>query len=173
MRRIVPLIAAPLVLDADGLHAIGTDLDLLAGRTAPTVITPHAGEAARLLGTTTDEVAAHRLATARDAGGAHRRGLRAEGRRHDRRGARTDGSRCATATSRGSRRPAPATCSAARSRACWPAAPRPFEAAAAGAAAHLAAARSVPAGQAIVASDLIDRLRLGMSRPSPDASGLS
>ena len=37
----------------------------------------------------------------------------------------------------------------------------PFEAAAAGAAAHLAAARSVPAGQAIVASDLIDRLQLG------------
>ena len=34
-----------------------------------------------------------------------------------------------------------------------------FEAAAAGAAAHLAAARSLRAGQALVASDLIDRLR--------------
>ena len=36
--------------------------------TAPTVITPHAGEAARLLGITTDEVAAHRLAIGPHAG---------------------------------------------------------------------------------------------------------
>ena len=37
----------------------------------------------------------------------------------------------------------------------------PFEAAAAGAAAHLAAARSAPGARALVASDLIDRLALG------------
>jgi NAD(P)H-hydrate epimerase len=46
----------PLVLDADGLYALVGHLDLLAGRTAPTVITPHEGEAARLLGLGADDV---------------------------------------------------------------------------------------------------------------------
>ena len=41
----------PLVIDADGLFALGTGLESLAGRTAPTVLTPHEGELARLLGT--------------------------------------------------------------------------------------------------------------------------
>jgi hypothetical protein len=36
----------------------------------------------------------------------------------------------------------------------------PFLAAAAGAAAHLAAARTVPAGRALVAGDVLDRLAL-------------
>ena len=57
----------PLVIDADGLYALGGDLELLAGRTAPTVLTPHEGELGRLLGTTAAEVAAHRLASAREA----------------------------------------------------------------------------------------------------------
>jgi len=57
----------PLVIDADGLFALGTDLKLLAGRTAATVLTPHEGELARLLGTTAAEVAGHRLACAREA----------------------------------------------------------------------------------------------------------
>ncbi|MFN8122428.1 MAG: NAD(P)H-hydrate dehydratase [Thermoleophilia bacterium] len=39
----------PLVLDADGLWHLGAEPEVLAGRGA-TVITPHAGEAARLLG---------------------------------------------------------------------------------------------------------------------------
>jgi NAD(P)H-hydrate epimerase len=38
----------PLVLDADGIN--GTGLEALAARTAPTVITPHAGEFERLTG---------------------------------------------------------------------------------------------------------------------------
>src|SRR5204862_231154 len=41
---------APLVLDADGLNAVaGTDV--LRARPAPTVVTPHPGEMARLAGT--------------------------------------------------------------------------------------------------------------------------
>ncbi len=56
-----------MVIDADGLYALGTDLELLAGRTAPTVLTPHEGELARLLATTAAEVGAHRLASAREA----------------------------------------------------------------------------------------------------------
>lgn len=44
-------IATPLVLDADGLNAVAdAGLEVLAARTAPTVITPHPGEFARLVG---------------------------------------------------------------------------------------------------------------------------
>ncbi len=57
----------PLVIDADGLHALGADLESLAGRTAPTVLTPHEGELGRLLGRAASEVAAQRLAAAREA----------------------------------------------------------------------------------------------------------
>jgi len=59
-------IAAPLVLDADGLNAFAGDPGRLAGREAPTVLTPHAGELGRLLGRSADEVSAHRLAAAHD-----------------------------------------------------------------------------------------------------------
>ena len=64
-RRLVAAIEAPLVLDADGLHALGDDLAPVAARQAPTVLTPHAGEAARLLGCSSAEIDAHRLASAR------------------------------------------------------------------------------------------------------------
>jgi len=65
VRAVLAGIALPMVLDADGLWHLGDDLAALQGRPAPTVITPHAGEAARLLGTTRDEVEAGRLAAAR------------------------------------------------------------------------------------------------------------
>ena len=56
----------PLVLDADGLWHLGDGPERLAGRAAPTVITPHAGEAARLLGRERAEVEGDRLAAARE-----------------------------------------------------------------------------------------------------------
>ena len=40
----------PLLLDADALNGLGGGLDELAGRAAPVILTPHPGEAARLLG---------------------------------------------------------------------------------------------------------------------------
>lgn len=58
---------APLVLDADGLNAHAEALDSLAGRPAPTILTPHAGELGRLLGRPSDQVGARRLASAREA----------------------------------------------------------------------------------------------------------
>lgn len=60
---------APLVLDADGLSIFGTDLAGLAGRRSPTVLTPHLGEAGRLLGRGSSEISAHRLASARELAG--------------------------------------------------------------------------------------------------------
>ena len=65
VRELVPRIDAPLLLDADGLNAIGTDLGLLARRAKPTILTPHAGELSRLLGSSSREVSARRLASAR------------------------------------------------------------------------------------------------------------
>ena len=58
----------PLVLDADALNLIAADTKLAAActqRTAPTVLTPHPAEAARLLGVTVAEVQHDRLAAAR------------------------------------------------------------------------------------------------------------
>lgn len=59
--------AVPLLVDADGLNAHAGELDLLRERRAATVLTPHAGELGRLLGTDSKDVEAHRLACARAA----------------------------------------------------------------------------------------------------------
>jgi ADP-dependent NAD(P)H-hydrate dehydratase / NAD(P)H-hydrate epimerase len=66
-REVLAAIAAPLVVDADGLNAFAGRLDAIAARRAPTVLTPHAGELGRLLERSSEEVAAHRLAAAREA----------------------------------------------------------------------------------------------------------
>jgi len=65
--ELAPRIDAPLLIDADGLNALGTDMAVLAGRSEPTVLTPHAGELGRLLGVPSEEISAHRLASARRA----------------------------------------------------------------------------------------------------------
>jgi ADP-dependent NAD(P)H-hydrate dehydratase / NAD(P)H-hydrate epimerase len=66
-RAVAPRIEAPLVIDADGLNAFAGQLDRLAARPAPTVLTPHAGELGRLLERDSDEIAARRLAAAKEA----------------------------------------------------------------------------------------------------------
>jgi NAD(P)H-hydrate epimerase len=60
-------IEAPLVIDADGLNALAGKLDVLRSRSEPTVLTPHAGELARLLERDSDEIKEHRVACAREA----------------------------------------------------------------------------------------------------------
>jgi NAD(P)H-hydrate epimerase len=64
LRAFTLAVDRPLVLDADALFAFDERLDALAGRSAPTVLTPHEGEAARLLGVSASEVRADRPATA-------------------------------------------------------------------------------------------------------------
>ena len=56
-----------VVLDADGLNAHAGDLAALAGRGAPTILTPHEGELARLLDVESSAVQARRLEHARAA----------------------------------------------------------------------------------------------------------
>ena len=66
-RRLVREAPVAVVLDADGLNAHASDLGALAGRSAPTVLTPHEGELGRLLGVDSDEVKARRLHHVREA----------------------------------------------------------------------------------------------------------
>jgi len=61
----------PVLLDADAItNLAGTDV--LARRETPTVITPHAGELGRLLGSGAKDVSARRLDSARNAAEQHR-----------------------------------------------------------------------------------------------------
>ncbi len=60
----------PVVVDADALTLLGQHRSLLDGRRAPTILTPHAGELARVLGLDPSEradIEARRLAFAREA----------------------------------------------------------------------------------------------------------
>ncbi|MFJ6070059.1 NAD(P)H-hydrate dehydratase [Streptomyces sp. NPDC093065] len=54
----------PVLIDADGLRL--ADADAVRARTAPTLMTPHAGEAAALLGVAREEVEGSRLAAVRE-----------------------------------------------------------------------------------------------------------
>ncbi len=60
VRALVRDATAPLVLDADALNVLGGDLASLDAARVPLVITPHPGEAARLLGCDIGEVVADR-----------------------------------------------------------------------------------------------------------------
>ncbi len=66
-REAVAAIEAPLAIDADGLNAFAGEIEALAERSAPTLLTPHAGELGRLLERSPEEISAHRLSSAREA----------------------------------------------------------------------------------------------------------
>ncbi len=55
-RRLVSIIEKPVLIDGDGLTAISADTEILKNRKAPTILTPHPGEMARLAGKTIAQV---------------------------------------------------------------------------------------------------------------------
>ncbi|WUR86496.1 NAD(P)H-hydrate dehydratase [Streptomyces phaeochromogenes] len=59
----------PVLVDADGLRL--AERDVVRARTAPTLLTPHAGEAAALLGVSRDEVEGARLTSVRELAAAY------------------------------------------------------------------------------------------------------
>ena len=66
-RGVASAVEAPLLIDADGLNAHAGALESLASRSAPTVLTPHAGELGRLLDRDPEAIGASRLRSAREA----------------------------------------------------------------------------------------------------------
>jgi NAD(P)H-hydrate epimerase len=56
----------PVVLDADALNLLAAHPHMLKERSEPAIITPHPGEAARLLGSTADRVQADRITAVRE-----------------------------------------------------------------------------------------------------------
>jgi NAD(P)H-hydrate epimerase len=66
VRRLVVTVDRPLVIDADGLNALQGQLALLRDRSQPTILTPHPGEAARLLDSTASRLNADRVGAARE-----------------------------------------------------------------------------------------------------------
>ncbi|HET7531293.1 MAG TPA: NAD(P)H-hydrate dehydratase, partial [Mycobacteriales bacterium] len=56
----------PVLLDADAITIVAADPGIASGRSAPTLLTPHAGEFARLFGGDRTDIEARRLAAVRD-----------------------------------------------------------------------------------------------------------
>lgn len=64
VRDLVTAAEKPLLLDGDGLTAVAATPDCIRSRSAPTVLTPHLGEMARLTGRTAAEIDADRVTAA-------------------------------------------------------------------------------------------------------------
>ncbi|MCX8111685.1 MAG: NAD(P)H-hydrate dehydratase [Bacteroidia bacterium] len=64
LKELLPQIKVPCVLDADALNIIAEEETLLSALPEACILTPHPGEAARLLRTTPDQIQARRLEAA-------------------------------------------------------------------------------------------------------------
>ena len=65
LRLFLAQLSVPCLLDADGLNAVARHLDVLSSAKGPLILTPHPGEMARLIGSTSTQVQRERLAVAR------------------------------------------------------------------------------------------------------------
>lgn len=64
--RLIEAAEVPMVIDADGLNSIANNLDVLAKKKIPVIVTPHPGEMARLLKTDVKTVESNRIGFAKD-----------------------------------------------------------------------------------------------------------
>jgi len=173
IRGLASSLEQPLLIDADGLNALGTDLELLRGHDRPVVLTPHAGELGRLLGCTSAEIEAARLESAR-------RAAREAGAIVVLKGADsivTDGERVAVnalaspaLATAGTGDVLSGTIAALIARGI-----EPFQAACAGVYAHARAgaiaARRVGVVESVIATDVIEALPAGLRVPELDPPG--
>ena len=56
----------PVIIDADGINALASSIDILKKSKAPVILTPHPGEMARLTGKTVKEIEENRIITAKE-----------------------------------------------------------------------------------------------------------
>jgi hydroxyethylthiazole kinase-like uncharacterized protein yjeF len=61
VREIAIGVKKPLLIDGDGITALGKHLDILRNRLAPTILTPHPGEMSRITGKTVAEIGRGRI----------------------------------------------------------------------------------------------------------------
>lgn len=66
VREIISAVSLPLVLDADGLNALSDSIEYIKNHRGECVITPHPGEAARLLGCTVGEIQSDRVGAVKE-----------------------------------------------------------------------------------------------------------
>jgi ADP-dependent NAD(P)H-hydrate dehydratase / NAD(P)H-hydrate epimerase len=162
-------IETPLVIDADGLNAFAGEIERLAARNVPTVLTPHAGELGRLLDRPSEDISAHRLRAAREAATASQSVVVLKGDDS----IVTDGERVAVNTVSA---PALATAGTGDVLSGMLAALiarglDPFAAACAAVIAHARAgrdaARRVGAAESVIATDVIDSIPVGLRADLP------
>lgn len=64
VKNVIKTAPCPVILDADGINCIADNIDIIKDAKNKLIITPHAGELARLAGVTAEEAAADRLTLA-------------------------------------------------------------------------------------------------------------
>jgi ADP-dependent NAD(P)H-hydrate dehydratase / NAD(P)H-hydrate epimerase len=64
VRRLIPQVRIPMVVDADGINALSSSLETLSQLKGALVLTPHPGELSRLLSVSTEEVQRNRVSIA-------------------------------------------------------------------------------------------------------------
>jgi hydroxyethylthiazole kinase-like uncharacterized protein yjeF len=62
VRELVKAIKAPVLIDGDGITAVSADLKIIKKRKAPTILTPHLGEMARMTGKSAAEIDRQKIA---------------------------------------------------------------------------------------------------------------
>jgi hydroxyethylthiazole kinase-like uncharacterized protein yjeF len=63
--ELIPEVAVPLIIDADGITALASRLEIMKQCKSSIILTPHPGEMARLVGTTTQKVQDDRIGAAK------------------------------------------------------------------------------------------------------------
>lgn len=66
VHNLIREIKSPIILDADGINALSTNIDILKEAQAPVILTPHPGEMSRLCGKTVADIIANPIGIAGD-----------------------------------------------------------------------------------------------------------
>ena len=66
VHNLIKEIKSPIILDADGINALSTNIDILKEAQAPVILTPHPGEMSRLCGKTVADIIANPIGIAGD-----------------------------------------------------------------------------------------------------------